>query len=531
MLRLVRLPNGTSGEGRGGAPGRFRLALIAGGFLALAVLAGCAAQSRGKLLSIFFDGADSQRPPTRRVRRDLLREIRELKRELAKAQDAAKAAREALKGRGPALREKVPAEKAKTWADAVELLPKDRVGGVDWVKALQDRAIAPRPGIEPDAPDQAVLELDVELASSPGKLYSAIFSHDSHTRWLTCKSCHPAIFPLRGKAGPTVVTMAEISAGESCGVCHGSVAFGVEEGCARCHSTSTIPARAEWRASEEPRNQVERVKTWPEAAKLLPNDAAGGVDWVKALQEKAVAPRPGIDPKAEEQMVLPTQGEMVPAGGPAFKAVFSHKAHTEWLGCPSCHSGLFEMAKAANPTTMAKISAGESCGVCHGSVAFGVEEGCARCHSTSTIPARAEWRASEEPRNQVERVKTWPEAAKLLPNDAAGGVDWVKALQEKAVAPRPGIDPKAEEQMVLPNEEEMVPAGSPAFKAVFSHKAHTEWLGCPSCHSGLFEMAKAANPTTMAEISAGESCGACHGSVAFGVEEGCARCHPALSGK
>jgi hypothetical protein len=38
------------------------------------------------------------------------------------------------------------------------------------------------------------------------------------------------------------------------------------------------------------------------------------------------------------------------------------------------------MKKGANSISMEKIRAGKQCGVCHGTVAFGVER-CARCHT------------------------------------------------------------------------------------------------------------------------------------------------------
>ncbi|MFQ5914320.1 MAG: cytochrome c3 family protein [Nitrospinota bacterium] len=385
-LRQMRPPSGTSGSGPRGCPRRTRrapsLPLAISGILILALLTGCGPESRKKVLSTFFDGVGPP-PPTRRVRRDLLREIQELQQELAKARKELVAAREAAKGAklgAPSERAALPAEEAKTWPEAAKLLPKDQAGRVDWIEALKAKAIAPRPGLDPNAPEQAVLELDVELASSPAKLYAATFSHGAHTRWLTCGNCHPSIFPLGRGAEPAVVTLAKIQAGQFCGVCHGKVAFGVEGNCARCHTAAAIPARADWRPSEEPRNPLERTKTWAEAVKLLPEDRAGGVDWAKALEDKVIAPRAGLDPKAPEQPVLPIDVEMVSSGNPAFKAVFPHKAHTAWLACPNCHPAIFQMARGANPTTMAKIYAGESCGRCHGKVAFAVPPNCGRCH-------------------------------------------------------------------------------------------------------------------------------------------------------
>ncbi len=59
----------------------------------------------------------------------------------------------------------------------------------------------------------------------------------------------------------------------------------------------------------------------------------------------------------------------------------------------------------------------------------------------------------------------------------------------------------------------------------FSHKGHLRTMQCNSCHSRLFKTGP--NPrTTMAEMTKGKSCGACHnGKKAFAVAD-CAKCHP-----
>lgn len=357
--------------------------IVAGTCLATALLAGCSAETRQRILPVFFDGVPgapggagsgqpAALPPTHRVRRDLLQEIEELKRKLRYAQEAAKARKEAA----PAETEP-PAERAKTWEDAVEALPRDAAGNVDWVQAIKAHAIAPRPGVDPKAPEQAVLEFDVDLAQSPSRLFSVTYPHAAHTQWLSCQNCHPAIFPLKQGAEPTVVTMAKIRAGEQCGVCHGRVAFSVEKECARCHTK--IPARSDWRPGEEPRKPIERVRSWDEAAKLLPA-TAGAPDWAKGLTEGVIAPRPGIDRKAVDQPTFPLDVELVPSDNPIFKTIFPHGTHTALLSCTTCHPGIFQMAKGADPISMEKIYGGQYCGACHGKVAFAVPTGCPRCH-------------------------------------------------------------------------------------------------------------------------------------------------------
>ncbi len=110
-------------------------------------------------------------------------------------------------------------------------LPKDTAGsGVNWSDALEEGAINPRSGIQPGT-RMRVLEQDILMRkTNPAPMVR--FPHKQHTEWLDCKDCHEALF--RAKAGTTPgISMLSILQGESCGVCHGAVAFPLTE-CARC---------------------------------------------------------------------------------------------------------------------------------------------------------------------------------------------------------------------------------------------------------------------------------------------------------
>jgi c(7)-type cytochrome triheme protein len=341
----------------------------------LALITGCSPETRQKVLPYVFDGfsTEDRKPftPTRRVRRDLLVEIDALARELKTAHATIKAL-----DRPQKKREKLPVEQAETWEKVVELTPKDATGRIDWMQALKDGVIAPSASPDPDAPAQAVLDLDVELTGAASRLFRVVYPHAAHTAWLACGNCHPAIFPLGRKAVPAVITMKKIRAGEQCGVCHGKVAFAVDGECPRCHKA--IPAKSEWRSAEQPRTPTERAGDWSAAVKLLPH-TLDTPDWVKAFEEGLVKPRPGVDPNAEDGPQLPLDVELVPKDNAAFKVVFPHAAHTAWLSCENCHTAIFQMAKGADPITMEKVFAGEYCGRCHGKVAFQLTA-CGRCH-------------------------------------------------------------------------------------------------------------------------------------------------------
>jgi len=112
----------------------------------------------------------------------------------------------------------------------------------------------------------------------------------------------------------------------------------------------------------------------------LPRNEDGQILWMKALAEKVIAPKPGIAEDAKEDEPTDMDIELVPKDQAEYKVVFSHKVHTTWMVCDTCHTGLFEMEKGKTVITMDKINAGESCGVCHGKVAAPEPAGCPTCH-------------------------------------------------------------------------------------------------------------------------------------------------------
>lgn len=119
-----------------------------------------------------------------------------------------------------------------TYDDLAAALPRDAMGNLDWVEAVEHHLIQPSPSINPEAKPSLPIDLDVRLDPGvPG--FEVVFPHDAHTYWLRCDNCHPEIFEMRAGANP--ISMAKIFAGEYCGRCHGRVAFAPQTGCPRCH--------------------------------------------------------------------------------------------------------------------------------------------------------------------------------------------------------------------------------------------------------------------------------------------------------
>jgi c(7)-type cytochrome triheme protein len=124
----------------------------------------------------------------------------------------------------------------------------------------------------------------------------------------------------------------------------------------------------------------------------------------------------------------------------------------------------------------------------------------------------------------------WAALYAKLPRDEQGEVNWVRALDEKRISPKPGLAPDAEGWEPLDLDLEFVPEGMPDFKVVFPHKPHTQWLGCANCHAGLFEMEKGKAAMSMEKLNEGAYCGLCHGKVAAPDLNTCKRCHVAMPG-
>lgn len=126
-----------------------------------------------------------------------------------------------------------------------------------------------------------------------------------------------------------------------------------------------------------------------EAFTSLPRDGRGKPDWVRALREGAIQPRgavagAGVPPQALDLDVVMKNTAQMPW------VRFPHAAHTQWLACGNCHDALFAPRAGANPTTMTRILQGESCGTCHGTVAFTALYTCERCHSVAQ-PGQKPW--------------------------------------------------------------------------------------------------------------------------------------------
>ncbi len=224
-----------------------------------------------------------------------------------------------------------PIESTLNGDSALALLPKDAAGDVDWVAALRAGIVRPRrglPGVDPPTGDSD-FGYDFRL-KGPNEMFDALFPHSSHVAWMTCDACHPSIFPYRD----TPISMKQINEGDSCGRCHGTVAFSAST-CSRCHPAMPAPSPRETQ-----------------------------------LRHDIAPARVGGDDASQ-------------AGGYP-RARFAHWVHRIRYQCSACHPGLFAMRAGSDTLTMSTMQKGEACGACHdGEAAFSLLN-CTTCHTTQS---------------------------------------------------------------------------------------------------------------------------------------------------
>lgn len=118
---------------------------------------------------------------------------------------------------------------------ALDSLPKDTAGNVNWTAAVVNGYINPKGSLDPNVQEEPPLHLNVFIEAKVPLMANVMFPHSIHTYWLSCNNCHPKIFIPEAGANP--ISMDEIFKGQWCGRCHGKVAFTFwpRENCVRCH--------------------------------------------------------------------------------------------------------------------------------------------------------------------------------------------------------------------------------------------------------------------------------------------------------
>lgn len=208
-----------------------------------------------------------------------------------------------------------------------------------------------------------------------------IFNHWSHRANFTCRLCHIDIgFAMKGN--DTKITAQDNIEEKYCGSCHNGKYYfkdkkvfeacskeKFEERCKNCHNTE-----------KNGKNKENFIKF----AENMPKDAFGNeIDWEKAeiegklklidrIENLKMPKKPEFKKPVDFQLNAKVEG--LP------NIIFSHKKHTDWMGCEGCHPEIFlGVKKGLTKYSMADIFQGKYCGFCHGSVAFPLTN-CQKCH-------------------------------------------------------------------------------------------------------------------------------------------------------
>jgi c(7)-type cytochrome triheme protein len=210
---------------------------------------------------------------------------------------------------------------------------------------------------------------------------------------------------------------------------------------------------------------------------------------------------------------------------------FDHFRHRTRFTCRVCHVDVgFAMAAGGSEITADTNRKGFHCGACHdgkkqyrGRTVFkacsGVPTltpGCEKCHVSDDYASR---------RAEYERL------AARLPRAPGGTIDWDAAEARGDIRPLSSFEGVSIARPAMKNDREAKVSVEVSWvgDVIFSHKKHAAWNGCEVCHPEIFPAVKRGARSSMLEINAGASCGACHVSVAFSIQQ-CERCHASRRG-
>jgi c(7)-type cytochrome triheme protein len=232
-------------------------------------------------------------------------------------------------------------------------------------------------------------------------------------------------------------------------------------------------------------------------------------------------PKPAPEPSEYGKVVLDKHSATGP--GPV---VFDHWLHRSHFTCRLCHVDVgFAMEANATGITAATNREGFHCGACHdGKKLF---EGrpifpacsdapennqCDRCHSLGKPGAR-----------KYEYHKFTAKFPKGI-----YGVDWERAEQTGVIKPADFVEGLSVKRAPMPRRGDfsIEPHYSWVHPILFSHQKHVVWNGCELCHPDIFPAAKKGTVRYSMFLNIeGRYCGACHGKVAFPLNN-CQGCHP-----
>jgi c(7)-type cytochrome triheme protein len=227
-------------------------------------------------------------------------------------------------------------------------------------------------------------QVEMNNSSASAGIAPVRFDHWTHRSKYTCRLCHVDI-AFEMKANATEVTAADNMQGYYCGVCHnGKSLYQGEVIFAACDPAEKKTDAARCQRCHLPAKDPQLKTAYYEFIKGLPSERFGNkIDWEKAEIEGLIKPIDYLEGISVKSPAMPVQKDFAleakVEGMPDI--IFSHRKHTDWNGCETCHPDIFVgVKKGSTQYTMIEIFDKKYCGVCHGSVAFPLQ-GCQRCHT------------------------------------------------------------------------------------------------------------------------------------------------------
>ena len=474
------------------------------------------------------------------------------------------------------------AEQLAAWPEVLPLLPKDAAGGVDWVRALKEGAVAPRPQLPAAAPPQAPftldtlasllnasgdtpllldlkasLEQDVKLVPKDAPFFEVRFPHSSHLLWLNCSSCHPWILGKRG------VGMKTIFEGDYCGKCHGKVSFLPETGCSRCHVNLRYP--------QEELAQADLAKAEKGPLPATPELLARGKELYETLCVRCHGEKGDgkgdfarfMNPKPRDFTAGTYKFHMTPSGSiPQDVDIYrtitigvKKSSMPAWFVLPSqdrwalvhyvkTFAKVFkeekpeEAIKIPEPPPVspkliaqgAEVFKESKCWDCHGFLGKGDGAAAGTLEDASGAPilpadfTQGVFKVGNIPKDIYRTIATGLDGTPMPSFGDALNEEQLWAITYfvlSLAAEAKGFGLTGDIRFPREAKKNATPP------AVFPHWFHRIRFKCTACHPAIFRMERGSNPISMDEILSGKWCATCHdGGIAWvPAFNTCDRCH------
>lgn len=219
--------------------------------------------------------------------------------------------------------------------------------------------------------------------SSTAGVQSVSFDHWNHRQNFSCRLCHVDL-AFSMNVGETQVTAADNEQGNFCGACHnGSFVFAGKPLFSACRSNQKPLAEPCTFCHTEAASRQKEEKFRAFSANFPKERQGNGIDWEKAELEGKAKLTDTLEkvPVKRKPMTIREDFDISSKTEGMPEIVFSHKKHTLWGGCESCHPDIFiGVKKGTSSYSMVDLFAGRYCGACHGKVAFPTND-CQRCHT------------------------------------------------------------------------------------------------------------------------------------------------------